>query len=146
MPDWWQSVAGLALQAHALLAPGVPLIGWDVALPAEPEGAALLEMNISCNCFNGTYDRRGARGRRGPRWAGVMGQGGAAGRAAKRPHAPPCAMPTRLRPIAPAHLHPCPRRREGYYDLQHAFFAELWHAERERTPTKRWRRGCGGRR
>jgi len=58
IPDWWSSVASLVLQAHALLAPGVPLIGWDVALPAD-EGPCLLEMNISCNCFNGRFDREG---------------------------------------------------------------------------------------
>jgi hypothetical protein len=56
IPDFWGSVAALALQAHALLAPGVPLIGWDVALP-EGDGPCLLEMNISCNAFNGRYDR-----------------------------------------------------------------------------------------
>ncbi|KIZ05932.1 hypothetical protein MNEG_2024 [Monoraphidium neglectum] len=58
IPDWWASVASLALQAHALLAPAVPLIGWDVALPAEGE-PCLLEMNISANNFNGAYDREG---------------------------------------------------------------------------------------
>ncbi|KAI8468551.1 MAG: hypothetical protein J3K34DRAFT_477654 [Monoraphidium minutum] len=58
IPDWWQSAAGLALQAHALLMPGVPLVGWDVALPAEG-GPCLLELNISCNLFNGDYDREG---------------------------------------------------------------------------------------
>ncbi|GBF99570.1 hypothetical protein Rsub_12195 [Raphidocelis subcapitata] len=62
IPEFWSSVAGLALQAHALLAPSVPLVGWDVALPADTaagEASCLLEMNISCNLFNGAYDRAG---------------------------------------------------------------------------------------
>jgi hypothetical protein len=62
-------VASLALQAHALLAPAVPLIGWDVALPAEGE-PCLLEMNISANNFNGAYDRWVGGGK--PRSNGVV--------------------------------------------------------------------------
>jgi hypothetical protein len=39
------------------LVPDVPLVGWDVAL--TPQGVSLLEINISCNFFNGSYDRQG---------------------------------------------------------------------------------------
>lgn len=43
-------------QAHLVATPDVPLIGWDVAL--TPEGVFLLEMNLSCNLFNGAFDSR----------------------------------------------------------------------------------------
>jgi hypothetical protein len=42
------------MQAHLVATPDVPLIGWDVAL--TPEGVFLLEMNLSCNLFNGNFD------------------------------------------------------------------------------------------
>jgi hypothetical protein len=75
-------VAGLALQAHALLAPSVPLVGWDVALPADTAGgeaSCLLELNISCNLFNGSYDRwAGAPGSPAPAPGGVARARGAA--------------------------------------------------------------------
>jgi hypothetical protein len=43
-------------QAHLVATPDVPLIGWDVAL--TPEGVFLLEMNLSCNLFNGNFDHK----------------------------------------------------------------------------------------
>ena len=42
-------------EAHAKMAPGVPLIGWDVGL--TDKGNLLLEANLSCNFFRGSYDR-----------------------------------------------------------------------------------------
>jgi hypothetical protein len=36
------------------MVPHVPLVGWDVAL--TPQGAVLLEMNISCNFFMGSFN------------------------------------------------------------------------------------------
>jgi hypothetical protein len=37
------------------MAPGVPLIGWDVGM--TDKGILLLEANLSCNFFRGSYDR-----------------------------------------------------------------------------------------
>lgn len=54
IPDF-AAIRDLTVRAHAALAPNVPLIGWDVAL--TPDGPCLLEMNISCNFFNGSYSR-----------------------------------------------------------------------------------------
>ena len=44
-----------ALKGHARLCPGVPLVGWDVAITAE-HGMLLLEGNFSCNFFRGEFD------------------------------------------------------------------------------------------
>jgi glutathione synthase/RimK-type ligase-like ATP-grasp enzyme len=35
--------------------PGVPLAGWDVALTNK--GMVLLEANLSCNFFRGSFDK-----------------------------------------------------------------------------------------
>ena len=43
-------------RAHELLCPRVPLCGWDLALTKEA-GPCLLEVNLSCNFFKGTFDR-----------------------------------------------------------------------------------------
>jgi len=45
----------LVREAHFKIMPGVPLCGWDVAFTRE-YGAVLLEVNISCNFFRGTFD------------------------------------------------------------------------------------------
>jgi len=45
----------LVENAHSKLAPGVPLIGWDVALTTK--GTFLLEGNFSCNFFRGYFDQ-----------------------------------------------------------------------------------------
>jgi hypothetical protein len=34
--------------------PDVPIVGWDVAF--TPSGICLLEVNLSCNFFKGTFD------------------------------------------------------------------------------------------
>jgi len=44
----------LVENAHVTLLPDVPLAGWDVALTNK--GMLLLEVNISCNFFRGTFD------------------------------------------------------------------------------------------
>lgn len=49
------AIRDLVETAHAKLLPGVPLCGWDVALTKEA-GCCLLEVNLSCNFFNGTFD------------------------------------------------------------------------------------------
>ena len=41
--------------AHARMIPGVPLAGWDVALTNK--GMVLLEANLSCNFFRGSFDK-----------------------------------------------------------------------------------------
>lgn len=43
-------------QAHEKLCPNVPIIGWDVAWTNENNQIMLLELNISCNFFNGHFD------------------------------------------------------------------------------------------
>jgi len=45
----------LVENAHKKLAPGVPLIGWDVAITTK--GVFLLEGNFSCNFFRGSFDQ-----------------------------------------------------------------------------------------
>merc|ERR1711943_174669 len=46
----------LVERAHARMMPGVPLAGWDVAMTNE--GMALLEANLSCNFFRGSFDKQ----------------------------------------------------------------------------------------
>lgn len=41
--------------AHKELCPDVPLAGWDIALTTK--GIFLLEVNLSCNFFRGTFDK-----------------------------------------------------------------------------------------
>lgn len=55
VPDFDQIVR-LVSAAHLKLLPGVPLVGWDVAL-TEEAGVCLLEANLSCNFFRATFDR-----------------------------------------------------------------------------------------
>jgi len=66
-PDTGRAVAGetipnmnaivdLVRSAHHRMAPRVPMIGWDVALTQEA-GMCLLEGNLSCNFFRGTFDQ-----------------------------------------------------------------------------------------
>lgn len=66
-PDSMERVAGhvipnmdqikaLCEEAHFKLLPDVPLAGWDVAI-TEEAGMCLLEVNLSCNFFRGTFDK-----------------------------------------------------------------------------------------
>jgi len=54
LPDM-PGILKLVEDAHAKLAPGVPLIGWDVAITTD--GVFLLEGNFSCNFFRGYFDQ-----------------------------------------------------------------------------------------
>jgi len=56
IPDM-ASIASLVREAHRKLVPGVPLVGWDVAITAEA-GVCLLEANLSCNFFRASFDER----------------------------------------------------------------------------------------
>lgn len=49
-----EEIVGLVKRAHTKMAPSVPLVGWDVAI--TPQGLFLLEANLSCNFFRGTFD------------------------------------------------------------------------------------------
>lgn len=51
-----KEMKSLVLKAHQTLMKDVPLCGWDVALTEK--GAVLLEVNISCNFFRGTFDQQ----------------------------------------------------------------------------------------
>lgn len=42
-------------RAHYLMLPDVPFVGWDVAL--TDKGIYLLEVNLSCNFFRGSFDK-----------------------------------------------------------------------------------------
>mmetsp|Transcript_68540 Transcript_68540/g.164613 ORF Transcript_68540/g.164613 Transcript_68540/m.164613 type:complete len:418 (-) Transcript_68540:161-1414(-) len=44
------------IEAHEKLCPEVPLSGWDLALTKEA-GPCLLEANLSCNFFKGSFDQ-----------------------------------------------------------------------------------------
>merc|ERR1712028_317392 len=66
-PDTGRQVSGTKLpdmdgmlkfveRAHARMMPDVPLAGWDVAFTNK--GMLLLEANLSCNFFRGSFDKR----------------------------------------------------------------------------------------
>lgn len=39
--------------------PDVPFVGWDVVLSADPKvPVCLLEVNLSCNFFRGSFDQK----------------------------------------------------------------------------------------
>lgn len=45
--------------SHQRLCPDVPLVGWDVVLSADEKlPVCLLEVNLSCNFFRGSFDRK----------------------------------------------------------------------------------------
>lgn len=52
-----EGIRKLCEDAHYRLLPDVPLAGWDVAL-TEEAGMCLLETNLSCNFFRGTFDQK----------------------------------------------------------------------------------------
>ena len=51
-----EAIKALVCRAHSRMLPDVPLAGWDVAMTAE-HGCCLLEANLSCNFFNGSFNR-----------------------------------------------------------------------------------------
>ena len=49
----------LVEDSHLKLCPDVPLVGWDVVLSADEKlPVCLLEVNLSCNFFRGSFDRK----------------------------------------------------------------------------------------
>jgi len=52
-----EGIRELCENAHFKLLPDVPLAGWDVAITKEA-GMCLLEVNLSCNFFRGTFDQK----------------------------------------------------------------------------------------
>jgi hypothetical protein len=55
VPDM-EGVIAFVEKAHARMMPGVPLAGWDVAMTNK--GMLLLEANLSCNFFRGSFDKQ----------------------------------------------------------------------------------------
>jgi len=47
----------VAEESHAKLCPHVPFCGWDVVLCQEEPKLCLLEVNLSCNFFRGSFDK-----------------------------------------------------------------------------------------
>lgn len=45
--------------SHYKMCPDVPFVGWDVVLSADPKlPVCLLEVNLSCNFFRGSFDKK----------------------------------------------------------------------------------------
>merc|ERR1712113_940549 len=55
IPDF-QTKIKTCIEAHEKLCPEVPIAGWDLALTKET-GPCLLEANLSCNFFKGSFDQ-----------------------------------------------------------------------------------------
>lgn len=57
IPDFGKMLE-ICIDSHFTLLRDVPLVGWDVALCGAPdEGQWLLEVNLSCNFFRGSFDK-----------------------------------------------------------------------------------------
>lgn len=53
------SLLALVEESHLKMCPDVPLAGWDVVLSADPKlPVCLLEVNLSCNFFRGSFDTK----------------------------------------------------------------------------------------
>jgi hypothetical protein len=51
--------AHLKVACFVFLGAGVPFAGWDVVLSADPDlPVCLLEVNLSCNFFRGSFDKK----------------------------------------------------------------------------------------
>ena len=49
----------LVEQSHLKMCPDVPFAGWDVVFSADPKvPVCLLEVNLSCNFFRGSFDKK----------------------------------------------------------------------------------------
>ena len=49
----------LVEDSHMKMCPDVPLAGWDVVFSADPKvPICLLEVNLSCNFFRGSFDKK----------------------------------------------------------------------------------------
>lgn len=57
IPDFQKRVLDVTIEAHKKLIPRVPIAGWDVVLSKE-HGPCLLEVNLSCNFFRGSFDEK----------------------------------------------------------------------------------------
>uniref|UniRef100_A0A7S3NHN2 Alpha-L-glutamate ligase-related protein ATP-grasp domain-containing protein n=1 Tax=Aureoumbra lagunensis TaxID=44058 RepID=A0A7S3NHN2_9STRA len=55
IPDFQKRILDVALHAHKVMLPRVPIAGWDVVL-SKSNGPCLLEVNLSCNFFRGSFD------------------------------------------------------------------------------------------
>jgi hypothetical protein len=54
-----KGMLSLVEESHLKLCPDVPLAGWDVVLSADPKlPVCLLEVNLSCNFFRGSFDKK----------------------------------------------------------------------------------------
>ena len=54
-----QDMLHLVEQAHYDMTPHVPFAGWDVVLSADKKvPVCLLEVNLSCNFFRGSFDQQ----------------------------------------------------------------------------------------
>ena len=54
-----RSMLSLVEDSHLKLCPDVPFVGWDVVLSADPDvPVCLLEVNLSCNFFRGSFDKK----------------------------------------------------------------------------------------
>lgn len=49
-----EEVLKIVVDSHAKMMPEVPLVGWDVSFTED--GIKLLEVNLSCNFFRGSFD------------------------------------------------------------------------------------------
>ena len=49
-----QMAIDIVVASHYKLMPDVPIVGWDVTF--TPHGIYLLEVNLSCNFFRGSFD------------------------------------------------------------------------------------------
>mmetsp|Transcript_19671 Transcript_19671/g.30241 ORF Transcript_19671/g.30241 Transcript_19671/m.30241 type:complete len:450 (-) Transcript_19671:112-1461(-) len=57
VPDF-KNILTLVETSHMKLCPDVPLVGWDVVLSADKTlPVCLLEVNLSCNFFRGSFDK-----------------------------------------------------------------------------------------
>lgn len=58
LPDI-KSILALVEQSHFKMCPDVPFAGWDVVLSSDPKvPVCLLEANLSCNFFRGSFDKK----------------------------------------------------------------------------------------
>lgn len=54
-----KGMLALVEQSHLKMCPDVPFAGWDVVLSADPKvPVCLLEVNLSCNFFRGSFDKK----------------------------------------------------------------------------------------
>ncbi|CAJ1966627.1 unnamed protein product [Cylindrotheca closterium] len=58
VPDL-KGILALVEESHFKICPDVPFAGWDVVLSADENlPVCLLEVNLSCNFFRGSFDKK----------------------------------------------------------------------------------------